>query len=166
VVLSSRTMQVFWVCNEATFCEESYFEHSVRFNRFHGSALELTLQRSFRNFYDSEDPQDRFWAQYQDFVRRFTRRRFTFDGDVHDGFSAILQAMSGLSNERFLWGLPRSRFEIGLSWTTFPGQYRRTELSTLPMTSKNMKVSFPSWSWMGWVGEAWVSVGDDRAELG
>jgi hypothetical protein len=170
-VLSRRVMvftqeQVFWVCNEATFCEESYFEHSNRFIRFHGSALELTLRRSFRNFYESEDPRDRFWAQYQDFVKRFTRRNFTYDGDVYDGFSAILQAMSNLSHDEFLWGLPRQRLELGLSWTTFTGQVRRAGLSTLPMTKKNVQVPFPSWSWMGWVGEAWVSVGNDRAELG
>ena len=170
-VLSRRVLvftqeQVFWVCNEANFCEESYFEHSNLFIRFHGSALEPTLQRSFRNFYESEDPQDRFWAQYQDFVKRFTRRSFTYDGDIYDGFSGILQAMAKLSRQEFLWGLPRQRLELGLSWGTFTGQVRRLNLSTLPMTKKNIQVPFPSWSWMGWLGEAWVSVGDDRAELG
>jgi hypothetical protein len=171
-VLSRRVLiftkeQVYWVCQGANFCEESYFEEPILpFNRFHHSALEMTLQRSFRNFYESQDPQVRFWAQYQDLVARFTRRRFTYDGDVYDGFSAILDALSKMSGHEFLWGLPRSRFELGLLWNTFTGQHRRKALSTLPMTSKNFRVPFPSWSWMGWIGESWISVGDVRCELG
>ncbi|CAG8769761.1 401_t:CDS:1, partial [Acaulospora colombiana] len=34
------------------------------------------------------------------------------------------------------------------------------------MTSLDIHVEFPSWSWMGWIGEAWISVGDDRWEVG
>lgn len=32
------------------------------------------------------------------------------------------------------------------------------------MTSLNTHVYFPTWSWMGWVGEANVSVSDERLE--
>lgn len=95
-VLSRRAIiftdeQVYWVCNRAIFCEESYLETSaVRFSRFHTAAWEMTLQRTFRNISESQDPQQRFWAQYQDFVARFTKRNFSYDGDVHDGFRQFL----------------------------------------------------------------------------
>ncbi|KAI9766748.1 MAG: hypothetical protein M1839_004779 [Geoglossum umbratile] len=170
-VLSRRVLiftdeQVYWVCNRSTFCEESYFETLLPgFHRFHYPAVEMTLQRSYRNFYEPQDPTARFWSQYQDFVARFTRRNFTYDGDVHDGFLAILDALARTSGQQFIWGLPRARFELGLTWTTFTGQRRRTSLSTLPMTLKNTRVQFPSWSWMGWIGEAWLSVGDGRYEF-
>jgi Heterokaryon incompatibility protein (HET) len=170
-VLSRRTLaftdeQLYWVCNRSTFCEESYHETPLPgFHRFHGAAVEMTLHRSYRNFYEPQDPTARFWSQYQNFVARFTRRKFTYDGDAHDGFSAILDAMGRATGQQFLWGLPRARFELGLTWTTFTGQRQRKSLSTLPMTVKNVRVRFPSWSWMGWIGEAWLSVGDDRHEF-
>jgi hypothetical protein len=171
-VLSRRILvfteeQVYFTCNKGRFCEESYFEHpSIQFVRFHANAQELTFQNILRAAYESTDPVERFWRRYRSLVNDFTRRNFTFNGDVYDGFLAIATGLSQISEETFLWGLPRSRFEFGLWWTTFSGQSRRSSLSTLPMTSLNIKVQFPSWSWMGWVGEAWVSVGDDRWEMG
>lgn len=169
-VLSRRVLvfmpeQVYWVCRDATFCEESYFENSLlRFNRFHEGATELTLRRSFRNFYEPNDEQLRFWKTYQNLVASYTRRTFSYPGDIFDGFLAVLQGLSALSGDDFAWGLPRSRFEQGLLWTSFTGLRRRKELSTLPMTSLHVKVPFPSWSWMGWIGEAFICIGDDRCD--
>lgn len=169
-VLSRRVLvfmpeQVYWVCREATFCEESYFENNLlRFNRFHGGAAELTLRRSFRNFYEPDDDQLRFWKIYQNLVASYTRRTFSYQGDVFDGFLAVLQGLSALSGDDFAWGLPRSHFEQGLLWTSFTGLRRRKELSTLPMTSLRVNVPFPSWSWMGWIGEAFICIGDDRCD--
>ncbi|RYP75208.1 hypothetical protein DL771_002533 [Monosporascus sp. 5C6A] len=169
-VLSRRVLvfmpeQVYWVCREATFCEESYFENDLlRFNRFHEGATELTLRRPFRNFYEPDNDQIRFWKTYQNLVASYTRRSFTYQGDVFDGFLAILQGLSAVSGDEFVWGLPRSHFEQGLLWTSFTGVLRRKELSTLPMTSMRDNVPFPSWSWMGWIGEAFVCIGDDRCD--
>ncbi|KAH8801433.1 heterokaryon incompatibility protein-domain-containing protein [Xylogone sp. PMI_703] len=169
-VLSRRVLvfmpeQVYWVCRETTFCEESYFENDIfQFHRFHERATELTLRRSFRNFYEPDDDQLRFWKTYQNLVSSYTRRTFTYQGDAFDGFLAVLQGLSALSGDDFAWGLPRSHFEQGLLWTSFTGVRRRRELSTLPMTSFQTKVSFPSWSWMGWIGEVFVCIGDDRCD--
>lgn len=167
-VLSRRVLvfmqeQVYWICREAMFCEESYFENDLlRFHRFHAGASEPTLANSFRNFYEPEDDQVRFWKTYQSLVASYTRRAFTCKGDVFDGYLAILQGMSALSGEEFTWGLPRSHFEQGLLWNSFTCLQRREEYSTLPMTSLHIKIPFPSWSWMGWIGEAFVCIGDDR----
>ena len=158
--------QVYWLCRETTFCEESYNENKViSFNRFHENALEPTLTRSFRNFYEPEDADVRLWKVFQNLVAAYTRRTFTYHGDVFDAFLAILQGISTISGETFLWGIPRSHFEQGLLWDTFTGQHRRKELSTLPMTAKNVQVTFPSWSWMGWIGETSICIGDDHFDI-
>ncbi|KAF8849933.1 HET-domain-containing protein [Acephala macrosclerotiorum] len=154
--------QMYWVCREATFCEESYFENDLlRFNRFHDNALEQTLQHSFRNFYEPENEELRVWKVYQRLVAGYTRRTFSFQGDAFAAFLAILQGLSSLSGEEFIWGLPRSHFEQSLLWNSFTKQQRREELSTLPMTSKKVRVPFPSWSWIGWIGETFIRIGDE-----
>ncbi|KAI1757570.1 HET-domain-containing protein [Xylaria castorea] len=173
-VMSRRALvflkeQVYWVCRDATFCEESYFENEqLRFNRFHEGATELTLRRHFRNFYEPDDDQVQFWKTYQSLVANYTRRTFTYQGDAFDGFLSVLQGLSALSGDSFAWGLPRSHFEQGLLWSSFAYLKRRKEHSTLPMTSMQTRVPFPSWSWMGWIGEAHVCIGDDRwdADIG
>jgi len=66
---------------------------------------------------------------------------------------------------RFLWALPCARFELSLAWNTLSFTIRRrTECSTLPMTSLEQQVVFPSWSWLGWVGGVFISVADDTLE--
>jgi hypothetical protein len=171
-VLSRRVLvfteeQVYFACNKGTFCEESYLEFPhFDYGRFHTTAEELDLATTSRKLYGATNPVDVYRKHYKSLVRGFTQRKFTYDGDVFDGFSAIVTGLSEISQETFLWGLPRSRFELALSWDTTKGQHRRTSLSTLPMTSLNVFVPFPSWSWMGWVGEAWVWVQDERYELG
>ncbi|KAI0809299.1 hypothetical protein GGR55DRAFT_167630 [Xylaria sp. FL0064] len=155
--------QVYWICREATFCEELYFENEqLRFNRFHERATELTLRRSFKNFYEPDDDQVQFWKTYQSLIVNYTRRNFTYQGDAFDGFFSVLQGLSARSGDNFAWGLPLSHFEQSLLWSSFGSLRRRKEYSTLPMTSMQVKVPFPSWSWMGWIGEAHVCIGDDR----
>jgi hypothetical protein len=82
----------------------------------------------------------------------FCNRDFTDNGDAYNGFSAILDFMSSFLKDNFLWGLPRSRFELGFLWRNQYPQYPWTAISSLPMTAKNVKFRFPSWSWMGWKG--------------
>ncbi|KAM7214003.1 Heterokaryon incompatibility protein (HET) domain containing protein [Rhypophila decipiens] len=169
-VMSRRVLvfmpeQVHWICREATFCEESYFENeTLRFHRFHAAAMEPTLRRKFRNFFEPEDEELRLWTTYNNLVSRYTRRQFTYPGDVFDGFLCILEGMTALAGQEFLWGMPRSHFEQSILWTSFRGSTRRTELSTLPMTSLQVRITFPSWSWMGWIGEASILIGDDRLD--
>ena len=86
----------------------------------------------------------------------------------HDAFHSVADAFQGFSGETFQWGHPRSRFSNSLSWTpaSFSSKLsRRTVKSTLPMTSLKEKIIFPSWSWMGWVGNARLGVDDENLEL-
>lgn len=169
--------QVMWVCDGAFFCEESCFEHPDEF-LFGGSRslfqtpLHFGFFGKYLNtlFYQSIDgarlttSRERFWEKYKMLVRRFTECDLSYPGDVFDAFRGITDALQRLSGEAFLWGHPRSRFELSLSWTSNRVLRRRTSLSTLPMTSLNARVSIPSWSWMGWMGAVDCWVGDDRQE--
>ncbi|OOF97382.1 hypothetical protein ASPCADRAFT_166162 [Aspergillus carbonarius ITEM 5010] len=169
-VLVFTREQVYWACRKASWREESYFENpSLQCYRFHENALELSLRRSSpHNPTQPEPPNTQLWRIYQTLVTKYTRRSFTYDGDIFDGFSALTQGLSSLSGEGFIWGLPRSYFEQSLLWSSFTGQKRRLAKSTLPMTSMHKPVHFPSWSWMGWIGETSICIGDERfdADLG
>ncbi|PWY95754.1 HET-domain-containing protein [Aspergillus sclerotioniger CBS 115572] len=159
-VLVFTREQVYWACREASWREESNFENlSLQCHRFHENALELSLRWSSpHNSTQLENPQSQFWRIYQTLVTKYTRRSFTYGGDIFDGFSALTQGLSSLSGEEFIWCLPRSYFEQSLLWSSFTEQRRRLEKSTLPMTSMHKQVHFPSWSWMGWVGETSIYI--------
>lgn len=158
--------QVYFSCNQVVFCEESYNEYgSPYLYPFEPTGSELSL-RVARQHAEPDDASERFWIRYRAVVERFTRRELGYKGDVYDAFAGLQKALSDMSGERFLWGLPCSRLSAALAWDTFSGQRRRDDLSTLPMTELNRRVAFLSWSWMGWIGEAHVSVTDERLELG
>ncbi|KAJ0119207.1 HET-domain-containing protein [Diaporthe amygdali] len=158
--------QVYFSCNQVVFCEESYNEYGPPYlYPFEPSGSELSL-RVARQHAEPDDASERFWIRYRAAVERFTRRELGYKGDVYDAFAGLQRALSDMSGEKFVWGLPCSRLSAALAWDTFSGQRRRGDLSTLPMTELNERVGFPSWSWMGWIGEAHVSVTDERLELG
>ncbi|TLD20116.1 HET-domain-containing protein [Venturia nashicola] len=169
-VLSRRNLiftneLVQFVCSETKFTEEAYFEFPFpQFQSFERSSGELRLKSSVRVFTEPTDATERFWRDYGYFVEKFSLRTLSYAGDYHDAFAAITEALSVDAGEEFLSGLPISRFELALSWITFLGQDRREELTTLPMTDLKQQVSFPSWSWMGWVGQTHIIVGSDRLE--
>lgn len=150
--------QVLWTCPQAYFCEESHFEvPDTRFRHFNSQTVNnLGIITSSGS--------NSLWEYYRYLVERYSRRDMTFDGDVYNAFQAVVVGLERTSGERFLWGLPVSRFDLAISWDTFHSLKRRTAVSKLPMTSLNVNVIFPSWSWMGWIGQVHCSVGDDRME--
>ncbi|KAL1873204.1 hypothetical protein Daus18300_004024 [Diaporthe australafricana] len=170
--------QVLWACDGAYFCEETAFEHPInktghlseehtpiRFELFSGHRFSPANLRSIDGkMARIASSSKSFWNKYRLLVQHFSMRNLGFPGDIHDAFLGIMLAMQRIRNEHFHWGHPRSRFELSLSWSTFHALSKRSAKTTLPMTSLNTNVYFPTWSWMGWVGEASVSVSDDRLE--
>ncbi|EJT81597.1 hypothetical protein GGTG_01575 [Gaeumannomyces tritici R3-111a-1] len=58
------------------------------------------------------DDELRYWMTYQKLVATYTRRTFSYRGEVFDAFRAVLQGLSDLGRgETFTWGLPRSHFD-------------------------------------------------------
>ena len=157
--------QVRFACANTTFSEDTYCEFPFpRMQAFSKAEGDHGLRSSVRVFSESGDPETRLWGQFKTLVSQYSTRLLTFGGDVHDAFAAITQALAIEARDEFLWGIPLSQFEIGLSWKTFEGQHRRTDFTTLPMTDKRRRVPFPSWSWMGWVGQTSIAVGRERTE--
>lgn len=170
-VLSNRVIaftgeQVYWACQSAHFLEEQFCETPIRFMYFSRDAQEPALIRSARLNHELNDPVERFWTQYETLVRLYSRRRLTYDGDAQDAFDAIVKGMTRISGESFVWGMPCSRFEMAMSWTSFRGQRRRHSLTTLATSSQDSRAPFPSWAWLGWIGETAIDVKDGRLEIG
>jgi hypothetical protein len=161
--LSRRTItfsdeQISWDCPCASFWEEAFFEvRNLRCRSITSTSYQdLTLSSLARN----KSP----WNLYRSLVSHYSQCNLSYPGDYNDAFAAVVEMLTDVTGEQFLWGLPCSRFELALSWDTIYGVYRREAFSTLPMTSLNEPVQFPSWSWLGWIGQAHCSVGDDRNE--
>lgn len=183
-VLSRRNLvfteeQAMRICDGAYFCEESYFEHPRLENNSNIRKVDETRLRwalfkktaSAASFQSIDGAvlaisQERFWDKYKTLVTWYTKRSFTYPGDAFDGFRCITDALERLSGEKFLWGHPRSRFGLSLFWgpANNMAPRRRNELTTLPMTNLDTNVTFPSWSWLGWMGRVHCSVGDDRRD--
>jgi hypothetical protein len=172
--LSLRTLtfteeQIYWACQSSQWCEDTFAECSLgQFSYYSSNRQELSIQvnRLHSVSWQSQDPIDEIWQRYQVLVRQFGLREFSFDGDAYNAFAAILKEISRSTGEHFLWGMPASRFELGLNWSAREGAQRRDVLSTLPMTSLNRRVPFPSWSWLGWKGDLEIFIRDDRVDMG
>jgi hypothetical protein len=178
-VLSPRVLvftddQVYWQCTTAMFCEEVHLEVTDIPLVCTASRMDITLRRNWAYVEDNSHggiPEKSiasmiFWTKYQELVDSYSERHFSFNGDIYDGFAGIIKGFEEESGDQFLWGLPCSRIEMGLSWSSDCGSTRRIELSTLPMTSLNKRIHFPSWSWMAWIGVITLSIRDDRYDVG
>lgn len=147
--------QVFWSCQLAYFCEETCFEvPGTMVRQYYPSVHRLRIQQG------RSDP----WELYSDLIKNYMQRDLTYKGDIFHAFQAIIDAMEKVTETEFLWGMPRSRFELALLWQSFHDVRRRRDPSTLPMTSLKKQITFPSWSWLGWLGDIQCIVGDHRRE--
>ncbi|KAF2828684.1 HET-domain-containing protein [Ophiobolus disseminans] len=122
--LSRRTItfsdeQVSWDCPCASFSEEAFFE--IRNLRYR-SIISTTYQDlTLSSLAWKTSP----WDLYRNLVDRYSQRNLSYPGDYNDAFVAVLEMISDTTGERFLWGLPCSRFDLALSWDTIYGGYRR-----------------------------------------
>lgn len=95
--------------------------------------------------------ENQYLSRLASMIYEFNLRNLSFEEDRFDAFAAVMEEYSELSDEYLLWGLPCFRFELALCWEASRGSgvSRRTALTTLPTTSLNRRVPFPSWSWIG-----------------
>ncbi|KAM5352928.1 hypothetical protein ACJ41O_005650 [Fusarium nematophilum] len=172
-ILSRRVImvlkeQILWACGQSHWAEERNCETRLaRVSWFSLHESEYLLNSSVRNWHAFDDEDDQLWYKLRHLVLDYTGRKLTVEGDALDAFSAILQQVKEKTGEHFLWGIPATRFELGMCWEASQrGVGRRTCLSTLEMTTLKRLVPFPSWSWMGWKGEISLRVEDRYLELG
>jgi Heterokaryon incompatibility protein (HET) len=129
--------QVYWVCEMATWNEETILEPEKP--RYHV----LSQALGCNDEWDDGEPKFSMKA-LGDYITQYSERQFTYQGDALSSFSGILRRVAYRESEVFHWGLPHTRFDQALTWKY--GEERRKDYCKLH------HVPFPSWSWLGWTG--------------
>jgi len=136
LLLSPRSLiflgqQVYWRCPEAECFEELEFEgpkmQFVWGNDNISGGTELTVQN------------------FGYLIEQYTKRKLTYDGDIYNAFSGILEAIP----DEFFWGIPHSRFGEYLVWNKAWDVDSETKG---PLQLRNLP-EYPTWSWMAWKGQ-------------
>jgi hypothetical protein len=143
-MLSSRYLffsdyQMYFSCQSISFAEDQV-------DRVDKSGIKQ-LQRG------NDDESFGFISQAPDYsfdwsivVREYTKRSLSYESDGLNAANGVLKYLAKGMKDDFICGLPMATlFEIGLLWYAANSLRRRglAESGTL----------FPSWSWVGWVGE-------------
>lgn len=150
--LASRSLvctaeQIFWECEEAFWCEDSFREIpciSPDPNRTSlcGGKLNLSWNPEIATF-------DHY---YRVLLEEYSARALTFPRDRLNAFSGIIRAFERSMGLKFFWGMPTSFVESALAWgSRTPGLRRRSGFPAPDGSSKG-KDQFPSWSWISWTG--------------
>ncbi|KAF1851778.1 HET-domain-containing protein [Cucurbitaria berberidis CBS 394.84] len=150
-LLSQRALiftpeQVYWQCQDATWCEDSNWEYSAP----------IKIQKHYFNLSTRDVSRPQLWnpeitdfdTQYQLFVREYTQRSLTNGDDILDAIRGILKAMHRVTGESFLWAMPMGFMEKALTWPVFDATRGEAHL----VSKTGVKVQYPSWSWVGWKG--------------
>lgn len=88
---------------------------------------------------------------YERYVEVYTRRQLTYDHDILNAFTAILQELSLIFSVTFHDAIPNMNIVRALLWcpTCETSPERRSSV-TNPCADSTPY--FPSWSWLGWKG--------------
>jgi hypothetical protein len=81
-------------------------------------------------------------------VHGYSIRKLSFLDDVSAAFADIISTMSQSFSGGFIYGLPEMFFDVALLWELLHNS-ERCDSHHLGCSSDQ----FPSWSWMGWIGE-------------
>lgn len=87
-------------------------------------------------------------------VGQYTNRDLTYDKDICDAFSGIMDAIP----DDFFCGLPLSRFAEHLCWNRAPGRLDFDEI-----LRRRTQVDAPTWSWMAWKSRIRMECTDERS---
>lgn len=137
--------QIFWSCANDHRSEETHSETSTAKaawlqNHSQPHLFELRSERSKKaSVWDI----DRTWKMM---VLDFTNRSLSFLGDALDAVTGALQLLQSVTGREFLRGIPRRGLQNNLHWSFLAQPKRRSCLTTLPATSPNRRVHYPSWS--------------------
>ncbi|OAT14339.1 hypothetical protein BDBG_09396 [Blastomyces gilchristii SLH14081] len=140
--------QVFWECEEAFWCEDSFREIPSVSPDPHRTSLcggELNLS------WNSDVPTfDHF---YRVLLEEYSGRALTFDHDGLNAFHGIIQAFERSMEEAFFWGMPSAFLESALAWGHRSHKLRRRQGLQASGISTGDNNQFPSWSWVGWTSD-------------
>jgi hypothetical protein len=146
-MLSTRCLfigkyQAYWYCKNAHRSEDVVGDESTA-NDYNSL---WTLRTDLKNHLAT------FFGLYEEMVETYTGRRLTYESDILNAFSGILNTIGRFSDEPFSAGLPLRSLPRALLWMSLKSSKRRLDPPTQPGTQS------PSWSWTGWYGRATYQV--------
>lgn len=156
-VLSRRCLiftgdQLYFRCTVDSRCEDVVAETSTLFQvhpakpKFRSPDVDYLMNAEFSKSISSS----KIFGEYALLVRQFTMRSLTFQSDVINAFSGIMNSLScHFKNLGFLYGLPERDFDRAVLWYSTSAPIRRTV-----QRSALESFAFPSWSWAGWTSNA------------
>ncbi|KAK4443120.1 heterokaryon incompatibility protein-domain-containing protein [Podospora aff. communis PSN243] len=83
-------------------------------------------------------------------ISDYTNRNLTKQTDAANAFLGIFDQLAGIFQGEFIAGLPDTEMAASLLWVPIGSHRRRCILD--PETGKSRPL-FPSWSWLGWIGQ-------------
>ncbi|KAG0624160.1 hypothetical protein M758_3G228400 [Ceratodon purpureus] len=140
--------QVYWECQKASWCEDGLWETTKSPTLYRHCLGE----EDFRHPWSSDV--DSFERIYRKLVEVYSVRKLTYEKDGLDAFAGILQHFEKQAGQNFLWALPASLLSTAIMWPCELSATRRLDSCTLRSEDGTVtRCPFPSWSWVGWVGE-------------
>ncbi|KAG8527392.1 uncharacterized protein KY384_007544 [Bacidia gigantensis] len=141
--------QIHWECLQASYCEETAFEHlthgceesayeGLRHSLYSGpSSIRSVHSWMQESITEKEKIHQNFHRQYTYLASEYNSRRLSLDSDIMNAFKGVLETISDKSGIRFFWGLPCSLFEQNLLWSTYDRGEERRKVEGIP-----------TWSWL------------------
>jgi Heterokaryon incompatibility protein (HET) len=158
--------QVYWECRRSLWCEDRVEEAAGGPSLYEKTyTCGLSYKDPFGHFEGSNE--ENFMGEYCLMVTEYTDRFLTYEQDIISAFEGILGMFKVAEGRNFLWALPRSCLAQSLSWNFRSEPKRRRVRTSIAMEDSEMlQCSFPSWSWVGWIGPISPSMADPwKAEL-
>ncbi|KNG90334.1 hypothetical protein ANOM_001428 [Aspergillus nomiae NRRL 13137] len=160
--LASRSLvftaeQVFWECEEAFWCEDSFREIPNISPDPHRTSLcagelNLSWNSDIVTF-------DHF---YRVLLEDYSGRALSFDSDGLNAFLGIIGALERSIGETFFWGMPTAFLESALAWGHRSHALRRRRgVQTLSQHESQ----FPSWSWVGWTSDGQTKLANQNLTM-
>ena len=163
-LLSSRVLvftedQVYWECATASHCEDVYSE-SINAKTIYNHSFEhkSVLKEPWTG--KRED----FSPLYLLLIRKYSERSLSNELDGMNAVQGILNRLADKFSQCFFWGLPEEFFSSALSWSGTVGPEdentpRVGEHQTIGTDGTVSSSRFPTWSWIGWLGNIYRSDG-------
>jgi hypothetical protein len=148
-----RKQQVYWHCRSATWVEEKVLE--TRGTPTTLASVERMIHRLPdipRNLTEQSNQPlgtigDKEYHLYRSFVQGYTVRQLSYGSDALNAFAGVCRALSLLSKDEFIWGLPKSSFADALTWSARTPQKNPCLQNVLLQDGLVYQLPFPSWSW-------------------
>ncbi|EPE31848.1 hypothetical protein GLAREA_11930 [Glarea lozoyensis ATCC 20868] len=162
-LLSSRCLfftneQLFFHCPSELWSEDR-FEHFKQTADFFGNFASLEPSKSIsgmsRSFKDGTAGK---FSAYAEFISQYSKRILTFNYDILNAFSGILNARGKEWEWEFLQGMPLQSFYLALLWDC-------SELDQDRIYKHHSGEKLPSWSWAGWSGPKYYALAECVGEV-